>query len=151
VLLIYQTIALVPATDAGPQNKSPWKQQPLNPEVFTRPFPVSAQQFLALPDRQPPRAVDAQGFPREWSRQSKQPYPAAQQQWSSFQPAGFIQSTFPDGWRHEEWSVELRPLYPIALQPYTTTPNPQEVLPSAPLQGRRQLDDAKLSEVRILV
>lgn len=130
--IFYQALTLVIAGNVGNTvagGAGSW--QPHNPIVITKPFLTSEQQFQALPLNQPPRPVDAQFQRAHPPEQFKKPFPAALQQWSSFQPAGFIQSSFPDGWKAlQQWDQALKKPFPVALQPYAVN-DPVEQVPTA--------------------
>ena len=123
--IFYQALTLVIAGNVG--NTPPQHWQPENPIVINRPFAASEQQFQALPLNQPPRPVDAQFQRKQDPDVFKRPLSAALQQFNSFEPAGFIKTTFPDGFRGVQWDIAFKRPFPISEQPYAPLDPPFEV------------------------
>jgi hypothetical protein len=80
----YLDVALVPAQTAGVQNTTAgWRQQPLYPEAFTKPFPAEAQQFITHLDLQIATPFVASGPDRFSIERFAKPFPVEAQQFDA--------------------------------------------------------------------
>lgn len=123
----------VPVPSPAPQGQFP---QP--PDIFARPFPVSAQQFAAHIPQQVPTARTAHGWEGEQlDRRFAQPIAAALQQYAAFQPAGRIVSFFPDGWRGAQWDNRFARGFPAVAQIFSATPSPRIFAPTLGWWGQQ--------------
>jgi hypothetical protein len=110
---------LVLATTSGATNTSPWKQQPLNPEVFARPFPAHLQQYVAHGPEPVPTAITPHGWEGEQlERRFAKPFPVAAQQYAAHIPEHVRVAEDSEGFYPQPPDVFAKP-FPVASQQYT--------------------------------